>query len=134
MDWHSDFLTYLLLTKNLAPLTAKAYLFDAEQIVVFVAPLISNDISAIPFSRKLLRDFAAHLRLKDLSENTIERQIHGTLAFWSYCHEQGYTTRAIPFKELGLRIKSSKNPTAALTPADYKFFMEKIHDQLTRIY
>ncbi|RLD07398.1 MAG: hypothetical protein DRI32_00955 [Chloroflexi bacterium] len=131
MDLLKEFITYLLLTENLAPLTSKAYSYDAKIYLEFTKQQRTKNMSDIPFNKKLIRDFAAEMRKQKQSENSIERRLHGVLAFWRYCHERGVAEKPLSFRDLGLRIKSSKNPVMGLTHEEYIFFMEKIHEQLT---
>jgi site-specific recombinase XerD len=139
MSWQNNFSTHLLLEKNLALGTTKAYKYDASRYASFATQLgldeIANiDLAIVPFNKILVRNFAASLRKKKLAESTIERHIHGVLAFWNYCYELKYTDRPLPFQHLDLHIKSSKNPTTALTNKEYTHFMSKLYAELQRIY
>jgi site-specific recombinase XerD len=134
MTWTNDFQTYLTVSKNLATKTATSYLYDAKLYAEFASVTTPYEISGITFSRKSLRDFAAHLRMKELAESTIERQVHGVLAFWNYCHEEaGHPTKPIRFHDLGLLIKSSKNPTSPLEKSEYSHFMKSLKNEIDNI-
>ena len=133
MNWKKDFLNYFVVTQNLAPDTAKGYFYDAREYASFIFGEIPDDISNIEFSPLLIRDFAASFRMKGSQESTIERKIYGVLAFWLYCFEAGYVGKPLAFRDLGILVKRSLNPTDPLNRLEYKNFMEKIHVELQHL-
>jgi len=133
MTWRTDFSTFSQLTENLAHLTSESYYYSAKRYIDFVSATDEVDIRSVPFSRKLLRDYAAGRRGK-VSECTIEHEIHGILAFWKFCYENKNPIKPLSFKDLDIPIKCSKNPTRPLTHSEYSLFMEKIYAQLINLY
>ncbi len=133
MTWRKNFSTFLQLTENLAHLTSRSYYYDAKRYITFVSNANTVDIRSLPFSRTLLRDYAAARRGK-VSECTIEHEVHGILAFWKFCYENKNPIEPLSFKELNLPIKCSKNPTRPLTHSEYSLFMEKLYAQLINLY
>jgi len=133
MTWRTDFSTFSQLTKNLAHLTSESYYYSAKRYINFVSTTDEVDMRSVPFSQKLLRDYAAGRR-KKVCECTIEHEVHGILAFWQFCYENKNPVKPVSFKELDLPIKCRKNPTQPLTHSEYSLFMEKIYEQLPTIY
>ena len=134
MIWLNGFRTYLAITKNLAPKTVISYIYDAKLYTEFASNSTPNKLKNITFDKKSLQGFAASLRMQELAESTIERQIHGVLAFWNFCYEEtGRPKKPMRFRDLELHITSSKNPTSPLEKSEYLHFMKNLKDEIDNI-
>ncbi len=114
--------------------TAKNYAYDAKQYISFFSLEIDETLTHFEITKSMIHKFVAYRRELGRAESTIERQVHGLIAFWDFLHLQGLATEPIPYKKLGLNIKPIVNPTQPLSKNDNNRFMKGIFDELETIW
>lgn len=98
MQYFSDFINYLKITKNLSPKTLAAYESDLKQFSRYVQNILSPDI----------RTFVAHLTSDlQLKDSSVRRKIITLKSFYGFLVENEIL-EASPFQKLKFRFKQER--------------------------
>ncbi|MBC8503275.1 MAG: site-specific integrase [Chloroflexi bacterium] len=116
------------------PTTSKSYVSDAKQYIAYYSQEVDEALTNFEISKSSIQKYVAYLRELGKAESTIERQVHGLIAFWDFLHSQGLASESIPYKKLNLNIKPVINPTQPLSKQDDKRFMKGLFDELETIW
>lgn len=129
-----DYPSFIKGTRDGSAGTVKDYLHDLNRYLEFFQKKVNPDLGAFDINASLVRNYVIFLREHGNSTSTVERRLHSLKAFWKYLHfEHGYPPPPHNIKDIGIRIKKTRNPTRPIDDENYLLLMEKLKDELSKI-
>ena len=129
-----EYRAYLKGAKQGADATVDGYLHDLNRYMEYFKEKVDESLDTFTINSIHVRGFVIFLREKNNSPATIERRLHGLMAFWRFLYlEHGFTQPPHSIKDLGIRLKKTRNPTRPLEDGNYLLLMEKIKNALSDI-
>jgi len=132
-NYLQEFPEYLRGVRDAADNTINDYLHDVNRYLDYFREKVDPSLERFQIDASHIRGFVTFLRMAENENSTIERRLHGLYAFWSFLHDEHNFSAPISIRACHIRLKKKRNPTQPLMHKNYTLFMERVHDELTKI-